>query len=547
MLGAACESSVAVEPRAMATSRAMLRFASAAVAALVLLGCGGSGGGSGTCDDTQLACGGECVSILDDADHCGGCSVACGGDEACVLGACEAAPDCSVGDQVACYTGAAGTEGVGACTGGIASCLTDGRWSACNGQVVPGPEVCGNDLDEDCSGILDDGDDEDGDGFTACDGDCCDSDDEGCLTPELVNPGAFDDAGNTLDDDCDGTVDNVVAADCDVVLASDSGAAMDYARAIDICRVATEQPGDGRWGVISAKLTRASGTGFVDVDQRSIRDTFGATAHRAGARMAVLSTGNAAASAQTQPAFAAFQGGRSHTTTSAMPADWLALNSNNLPNAPGCPEPEGGTVAHDPVMLELRIRTPSNARSFRLSTNFFSSEYPEFVCSAFNDFFVVLLDSTWSGTPANPTDKNLAIYNAPAGAVYPVGVNLAHGDTGLFQVCENGVTGCATASGAVAGTITTCAGVGELANTGMDTPNPGPQYAGDPGYCTTNNLTGGATGWLVTQGNVDGGEIITLRIAVWDTSDGYYDSVALVDGFEWSVDASEPGTVIDVE
>ena len=40
--------------------------------------------------------------------------------------------------------------------------------------------------------------------------------------------------------------------------------------------------------------------------------------------------------------------------------------------------------------------------------------------------------------------------------VYPVGVNLAHGDTGLFTVCTNGTTGCATSSGAVQGTISTC-------------------------------------------------------------------------------------------
>ena len=69
--------------------------------------------------------------------------------------------------------------------------------------------------------------------------------------------------------------------------------------------------------------------------------------------------------------------------------------------------------------------------------------------------------------------------------------------------------------------------------------------AGELGYCGANNLLGGGTGWLVTSGNVVGGEIITLRIALWDTSDGIYDSVAIVDNFQWSVDASDPGTVIE--
>jgi hypothetical protein len=40
------------------------------------------------------------------------------------------------------------------------------------------------------------------------------------------------------------------------------------------------------------------------------------------------------------------------------------------------------------------------------------------------------------------------------------------------------------------------------------------------------------------------GEIIKLRIAIWDTSDHVLDSLAIVDAFTWSVDAAQPGTVI---
>jgi hypothetical protein len=86
--------------------------------------------------------------------------------------------------------------------------------------------------------------------------------------------------------------------------------------------------------------------------------------------------------------------------------------------------------------------------------------------------------------------------------------------------------------------------VAELTGTGMDGLNPAPAFAGDPGYCGTNNQVGGGTGWLVTSGNVVGGEVITLRIALWDTSDGYYDSIAILDNFTWSIDAAQPGTVI---
>lgn len=41
--------------------------------------------------------------------------------------------------------------------------------------------------------------------------------------------------------------------------------------------------------------------------------------------------------------------------------------------------------------------------------------------------------------------------------------------------------------------------------------------------------------------------LLALRIAIWDTSDHALDSVALLDNFQWSVEASETGTVIVVD
>ena len=159
------------------------------------------------------------------------------------------------------------------------------------------------------------------------------------------------------------------------------------------------------------------------------------------------------------------------------------------------------------------------------------------MCSPFNDFFVVLLDSAWNDdpmrTPQNPSDKNLAFYKQPQTMqIYPVGINLAACNTGLFTQCVNGETGCFGTSG----TISTCVGTNHLTGTGFDLPS--------PGSCDSNSLLGGATGWLETSGNVVGGEIITLRIAMWDTSDHRLDSLVVLDNFSWSVEASDPGTVI---
>jgi len=446
---------------------------------------------------------------------------------------------CDPGETGACYDGPGGTEGVGPCTGGSRTCDASGTWGRCEGEVVPAGEVCGNGIDDNCSGAVDEVVDLDGDGYSTCDGDCCDDAGDGCTDPQLVNPGAFEVGDNVLDDDCDGMIDEPAITACDNALTSGSAEPLDYAKAMDLCQMATA----GSWGVVDAKFVKADGTGAPNANQRAIRTTFGGVAVQGGAAYAVLSTGNAAATGQTNPPFADLQNAPMRGGTSNFPADWLQANGGNMPNAPGCPDPAPGP-ANDPVMLQLHVKVPTNAKSFAISTNFLSSEYPEWVCSPFNDFFVVLLDSGWTGTPANPTDKNLAVYVSPANQRYPVGVNLGHGDTGLFRQCVNGPTGCG--NGSTPGSITTCTGIGELAGTGLERTNPGPnpQYIDEPGYCGANNRAGGGTGWLVTQGNVVGGETITLRIALWDTSDAIYDSTAIIDNFVWSVDAAQPGTVI---
>lgn len=445
-------------------------------------------------------------------------------------------PECDPGETASCYDGFDQTNGVGECKSGTRTCSETGQWGDCEGQVLPIGEICGNGLDENCSGVADEDEDADGDGFTTCQGDCCDSP-ASCSDPSLVNPGAFEASDNEVDDDCDAMVDNAVAL-CDDGLASSSGNPDDYARAMDLCQFTSVD--EQKWGVIDARLVLADGTGSPAANSRSIRPDFGATNPMRGSGMAVFATGRAAAQGQTDPAFAAFQPGNSMGTSSDAPADWLAANGGAFPNA-NCPEP-ASTTANDPVMLELDIRAPSNARSFRLRSNFFSGEYPEWVCSAYNDMFVVLLDSIYDGDPANPVDKNLATYTAPDDTVYPVGVNLAFGNTGLFRQCTNGATGCEL--GAIDGETTTCVGTGELAGTGFDVvaPNPpGPAKGG----CTDGDLIGGGTGWLEMRGNVVGGEVFTLRIAIWDTNDSAYDSLVLLDDFEWSVESSEPGVVVD--
>jgi hypothetical protein len=442
----------------------------------------------------------------------------------CSAGSCEA------GDTRDCYTADAVTNNVGPCHGGTQQCTAAGQWGNCNGQVLPGAETCTDSIDNNCNGMVDETTDSDGDGWATCDAsgaslDCCDAHE--CGTPTTVNPGAYDMAGDSVDNDCDGTIDNELGF-CDQGLVSSSSAATDYAKAIDICQTATV--GDKKWGLLEAKLTLPDGTGVPDPSSHAIRPKFGAKVMpQGGVSLAVISSGGAAARGDTNPPYRDFE---SYETlkTSGFPADFLAANGGQLPNAPGCPELAQGTVANDPVMLTFKVRVPTNAQSFSLRGNFFSSEFPEYTCSAFNDFYVVLLDSM---ATTNPMDKNLAFYTPPNSMQkVPVGVNLGYGNTGLFTQCVNGATGCA----GTAGSIMSCISTDDLMNTGFDDAS--------PGNCDANSLKGGATGWLTTSGNVVPGEIMTLRIAIWDTSDHALDSLAVIDGFKWSAEPSTPGTVI---
>ena len=65
---------------------------------------------------------------------------------------------CTPGEKATCYTGPAGTLGVGLCKAGTKTCNQEGTaYGACAGQITPVPEQCETALDESCDGTLMDG------------------------------------------------------------------------------------------------------------------------------------------------------------------------------------------------------------------------------------------------------------------------------------------------------------------------------------------------------------------------------------------------------
>jgi hypothetical protein len=95
--------------------------------------------------------------------------------------------------------GAIGTEpGMGDCPLGSVGDNSDCDDN--NAAINPAASENCDGIDNDCSGIADDGEDLDGDGYTIAQGDCDDCDDN-------INPGAAELCGNGLDDNCDGLTD----------------------------------------------------------------------------------------------------------------------------------------------------------------------------------------------------------------------------------------------------------------------------------------------------------------------------------------------------
>jgi hypothetical protein len=99
---------------------------------------------------------GSCVLVFDYGDYrdpTGGQAASSGGGGASgsSSGMGGGPVSCDPGATVDCYSGPVGTDGLGLCKRGTATCDADGMGiGVCMGEVTPALEVPANDLDEDC-------------------------------------------------------------------------------------------------------------------------------------------------------------------------------------------------------------------------------------------------------------------------------------------------------------------------------------------------------------------------------------------------------------
>ncbi|MCA9622044.1 MAG: hypothetical protein KC731_23635 [Myxococcales bacterium] len=349
--------------------------------------------------------------------------------------------------------------------------------------------------------------DGDNDGWTGAQGDCND-----CT--HLMNPGAYDYAGNNIDEDCNGTPDDTVTT-CDGALPIDSVDGMDGARAMGLCTIASGE----HWGVVSAEYIHVDGTPGSNTAEfhlgHGILNNFGSqVVPQEGGQLFAVSSG--AARDLNDAGYQSPGGYDKGYTTGAAPG---------FPKeSPACPGVTTGE-AHDSIALRLRIKTPTNALSLAFAVNMYTFEFPVYICSEFNDFVTAIMspapsglaDGTCGGTPCG----NISFDSQGN----PLSVN-----AGFLEVCDPQSAG---------GKNFPCAlGSGDLLGTGFGADGTDPAF--DDIFPPSNHA---ATGWLQTSAPIaDPGQEILLELGAYDSGDGVLDTTGLFDKFEFLLDETPTET-----
>jgi hypothetical protein len=355
-------------------------------------------------------------------------------------------------------------------------------------------EVCDG-LDNNCNLLVDDGCDDDFDGY--CDsglevagspaicpqgkGDCYDY-------SALVHPGATEVAGDGVDNDCDGKkagelTGGVPEPNCagwactgqttDALLCGlDLCYGSDVVKAVSVSSPSNAQTKNA-WDVIKH---------FGNLNNDLL--PFG------GSSYAVLATGPATGTSHSGP-----------------------LGGGSLPD----PFANDGYTTYDSLEIRLTLRAPEGATGFTIDYIFFSEEYEEYIGTSFNDKFYIVLTAPVTtnskATVINFTDcssPNLYYdFTDPNGKKQCyIAIN-----TAFSEKCPNVPTN-------ISGTGFECIGSYDF---------------DDEGH-------GSSTGWLKTSWPITGGEAFELTFHIHDTSDHIYDSEVILDNFHWEGGAFVKGT-----
>lgn len=222
--------------------------------------------------------------------------------------------------------------------------------------------------------------------------------------------------------------------------------------------------------------------------QSAIFQSFGTGGMVANAGGAMIALSSGRARDEGAPGFVSPEPGQGWSRSTGGPVPFMSAHGNVFPGSPGCPD--GPNVAHDAVVLRLTFTVPAGAARLAFDWRYLDSNYPEWLCTSFIDFFLAVVIE--GSSPLLPLDRNLALDSAGL----PVSGN------SIDMVYCLGCPG----------------GIGPLAGTG---------YAADDSA---------ATDWRTAFVPVVPGETLVLDIAAFDVGDAQYDELVLLDGLRWLAD-----------
>lgn len=276
---------------------------------------------------------------------------------------------------------------------------------------------------------------------------------------------------------------------CDSGLVLNSSDPVEAAKAIDICKTSS---GEGDWGLVSASWVMADGSAAVSNSSyalgHGILSNFGPNVPvRNGANLLALSSGTARR--PTDPGFVDVAGtGYDKGYTGFHPVGFPKAEVSCLGLCPLTSTP------HDVAALKVVLRTPVHATGLSFDFKFYSSDYPDWVCSTYNDKFLAMLDPI----PVGQIDGNIA-FDAMGN---PVSVN-----SQFIQVCGPSVE---------VPCYSCLLGTSQLQMTGFE------------GHASTD--------WQTAAATVEPGSQISLIFAIYDSGDGLLDSTVLIDNFTFIVE-----------
>ncbi len=292
-------------------------------------------------------------------------------------------------------------------------------------------------------------------------------------------------------------------APCDKNLDIDDDDPYAAARAVGICKLATDS---SDWGLVWAGYVMVAGAEpstdkDFDVGHGILTDFGKRVKPLEGERLLALSSGTARA-----------PGDKGYQSPAGFEKGYGPSESPpGFPKeSPSCPGVVTGKTFDD-IGLELVLRPPKGAKAIAFDFSFFTYEWPQYVCSQFNDFFVALLFPP----PPDFEDGNISFDQQGN----PISVNNV-----FVRVCD-------------------CIG-GPPCPAPVENPvkefdcKLGPKLLENSGF--ENHA---ATSWLVTKAPVNEDDEILLRWGVYDSGDEVLDSTVVIDNFRWLGDDADPGTL----